>query len=155
MKRTHYLSAFAAIMMAFMALCGNAGAQNTTKANSTEPKLIIELTSEQFKELVYDIEDDNMTYLGNKPAIVDFMAYWCQPCRNIEQILKELAIEYKDRIVIYKVNIEKCPDIAEAFDIQMIPAVLYIPLDGDPSITIGARSKAKFQEEINKILLGK
>lgn len=155
MKRTHYLSAFAAIMMAFMALCCNAGAKNTTKANSTEQKLIIELTSEQFKKLVYDIEDDNMTYLGNKPAIVDFMAYWCQPCRKIEQILKELAIEYKDRIVIYKVNIEKCPDIAEAFDIQMIPAVLYIPLDGDPSITIGARSKAKLQEEINKILLGK
>ena len=155
MKTIYYISAAAAIMLAMLTSCGNAGAQNNSKKKSPEPKHAIELTSEQFVTEVYDIQDGDMKYLGNKPAIVDFTATWCGPCRSIAPILEELAKENKDQIVIYKVDVDKCRDIAEAFGIKSVPAVLYIPLDGEPSMTIGARSKAKFQEEINKILLGK
>ena len=56
---------------------------------------------------------------------------------------------------IYKVDVDKCGDIARVFGIKSIPAVLYIPLDGDPSMTVGARNKAKFKAEIDTILLGK
>ena len=155
MKTIYYISAAAAIMLAMLTSCGNAGAQNKSQKKSPEPKHAIELTSEQFVTKVYDIQDGDMKYLGNKPAIVDFTATWCGPCRSIAPILEELAKENKDQIVIYKVDVDKCRDIAEAFGIKSVPAVLYIPLDGEPSMTIGARSKAKFQEEINKILLGK
>ena len=155
MKTLSYISAITAIMVAMLTSCGNAGAQNNSKKKTTEPKHAIELTSEQFMTMVYDIQDENMTYLGNKPAIVDFTATWCGPCRSIAPILEELAKENKDQIVIYKVDVDKCREIAEAFGISSIPAVLYIPIDGEPSMTIGARSKAKFQEEIDKILLGK
>ena len=155
MKTIYYISAAAAIMLAMLTSCGNAGAQNNSQKKSPEPKHAIELTSEQFVTKVYDIQDGDMKYLGNKPAIVDFTATWCGPCRSIAPILEELAKENKDQIVIYKVDVDKCRDIAEAFGIKSVPAVLYIPLDGEPSMTIGARSKAKFQEEINKILLGK
>ena len=155
MKNIFHISALAAIVLAMLTSCGNAGAHNDSKKKTTEPKHAIELTSEQFMTMVYDIEDSDMTYLGNKPAIVDFTATWCGPCRSIAPILEELAKENKDQIVIYKVDVDKCRDIAEAFGITSIPAVLYIPLEGEPSMTIGARNKAKFQQEIDKILLGK
>lgn len=155
MKTIYYISAIAAFALAMLTGCGNAGAHNDSKKQSIEPKHAIELTSEQFMTKVYDIQDGDMTYLGDKPAIVDFTATWCGPCRSIAPILEELAKENKDQIVIYKVDVDKCKDIAEAFGIKSIPAVLYIPLDGEPSMTIGARSKAKFQQEIDKILLGK
>ena len=155
MKTISYISAAAAIMLAMLTSCGNAGAHNDSKKKAGEPKHAIELTSEEFMTMVYDIQNSEMDYLGNKPAIVDFTASWCGPCRSIAPILEELAKENKDQIVIYKVDVDKCKEIAEAFGITSIPAVLYIPLDAEPSMTIGARSKAKFQEEINKIVLGK
>lgn len=142
-------------MIALATSCGNAGAQNDTKKKAAGPKHAIELTSEQFSKLVYDINSDDMRYLGTKPAIVDFTATWCGPCRSIAPILEELAKEYEGQIVVYKVDVDNCQDVAQAFGISSIPAILYIPLDSDPSMTIGARSKSKFQSEIEKILLNR
>ena len=155
MKTRHYIAAIAVLITALATSCGNAGAQNDAKKKAANEKHAIELTTEQFSTQVYNLEDNEMKYLGNKPAIVDFTATWCGPCRSIAPILEELAKEYKDQIVIYKVDVDQCREVAEAFGIQSIPAVLYIPLNGEPSMTIGARNKAKFQDEINKILLGK
>ena len=155
MKARYYITAAVSLMIALATSCGNAGAQNDSKKKSTEQKHAIELTSEQFSQLVYDINSEEMKYLGNKPAIVDFTATWCGPCRSIAPILEELAKEYEGQIVVYKVDVDKCRDIAQAFGISSIPAILYIPLDSDPSMTIGARSKSKFQSEIEKILLNR
>lgn len=155
MKARYYIAAAVSLMIALATSCGNAGAQNDSKKKSTEQKHAIELTSEQFSQLVYDINSEEMKYLGNKPAIVDFTATWCGPCRSIAPILEELAKEYEGQIVVYKVDVDNCRDVATAFGISSIPAVLYIPLDGEPSMTIGARNKSKFQSEIDKILLGK
>lgn len=139
-----------------MTACSNARAHNEKKTVTKEKaSAVIELTSDEFNSKVYDTQDNSTEYLGKLPAIVDFTAYWCGPCRSIAPILEEIAEEYKGQLVVYKVDIEKCRDIAEAFGITSIPAILYIPLDNDPSMTIGARSKDKFKAEIDKILLGK
>ena len=151
MKARHYLTAIISIMLALTTSCRNAGAQNNTDGK----KAVIELTSDQFSKLVYDLDSEEMNYLGTKPAIVDFTATWCGPCRSITPILEELAKEYDGQIVVYKVDADKCGDVAAAFGISSIPAILYIPLDGEPSMTIGARNKSRFQSEINKLLLGK
>ncbi len=155
MKTKHFIAATAALMIVLTTSCGNAGAQNDTKKKVAAQKHAVELTSEQFSQLVYNIDSDDMKYLGTKPAIVDFTATWCGPCRSIAPILEELAKEYEGQIVVYKVDVDNCRDIATAFGISSIPAVLYIPLDGEPSMTIGARNKSKFQNEIDKILLNK
>ena len=155
MKTGYYIVALAAIMLATFTSCRNAGAKNEAKNKADGMKHVVELTAEEFSAKVYDLQDGEMKYLGNKPAIVDFTAIWCGPCRSIAPILEELALEYKDQIVIYKVDVDKCKGLVETFGIQSIPAVLYIPLEGESSMTVGARSKAKFQEEINKILLGR
>lgn len=139
-----------------MTACSNARAHNEKKTVTKEKvSAVIELTSDEFNSKVYDTQDKSTEYLGKLPAIVDFTAYWCGPCRSIAPILEEIAEEYKGQLVVYKVDIEKCRDIAEAFGITSIPAILYIPLDNEPSMTIGARSKDKFKAEIDKILLGK
>ena len=106
------------------------------------------LSTKEFCEKVYDINADELNYKGEKPAIVDFYADWCGPCRAIAPVLQELADKYGDEIVIYKVNIDNSPELAQAFGIRSIPAVMYIPLKGEPAMTLGARDKAKFEKEI-------
>ncbi len=123
--------------------------------NAQEKKGVVTLSSKDFKTKVYDISQNNPAYLGSKPAIVDFYASWCGPCRAISPILEELAKEYGDRIVIYKVDVDASSDLAQAFGIRSIPAVLFIPMKGEAQMTVGGRSKDDFKKQIDTILLGK
>lgn len=154
MKNFYRTIALAAIIMAALASCGNAGAQNDKKAEK-KSKGVTELTAETFQTKVYNMNQEDLVFLGDKPAIVDFTATWCGPCQRIAPILDELATEYDGKIVIYKVDIDKNRELAKAFKVSSIPAVLYIPLDGEPVMTVGSRDKGKFTTEIETILLGK
>lgn len=150
------IMAIAAILLS--ASCGNAGARNEKKSQADESQqksYVTELNTEAFKTSVYDIDKDSPAYLGDKPAIVDFNATWCGPCRRIAPILEELGKEYEGQIVIYKVDVDKCPELAQAFGISSIPALLFIPVEGEPVMTVGSRDKAKFKEQIDSILLKK
>jgi thioredoxin len=154
MKNFYRTIALAAIIMAALASCGNAGAQNDKKAEK-KAKGVTELTAETFQTKVYNMNQEDLVFLGDKPAIVDFTATWCGPCQRIAPILDELTTEYDGKIVIYKVDIDKNRELAKAFKVSSIPAVLYIPLDGEPVMTVGSRDKGKFTTEIETILLGK
>ena len=123
--------------------------------DAQEKKGVMTLSSKEFKTKVYDISTKNPEYLGSKPAIVDFYASWCGPCRAISPVLEELAKEYGDKIVIYKVDVDASRDIAQAFGIRSIPAVLFIPMKGEAQMTVGGRSKEDFKKQIDTILLGK
>lgn len=117
----------------------------------------IELNKEEFLKKVVDYQNNpnEWKYLGDKPALVDFYASWCGPCKMVAPILEELAAEYGDSIVIYKVNTEKEPELAGVFGIRSIPTLIFIPLEGDPRIAQGAMGKADFKKAIDSILLGK
>lgn len=149
--KTIYKTAITAIAAVLLfAACGNAGAKTTERKG----KGVTELNSETFNKKVYDMRVQEQKYLGDKPAIVDFTASWCGPCQRIAPILEELAEEYKGEIVIYKVDVDKEKGLAKAFNVSSIPAVLFIPADGsDPIMTIGARGKERFKEDIQKYLL--
>ena len=155
MKNTIRLTAIALLSIICLAACGNAGAK-VKKEKEDTPKNVIVLDSEQVQKKVYNLADEDLKYLGDKPAIVDFYATWCGPCQRISPILEELAGEYKDQIVVYKIDVDKAGDVAKTFGISSIPAILYIPADGsEPQMTIGSRDKATFRKEIDTILLGK
>ena len=93
--------------------------------------------------------------IRDRPCIVDFYADWCGPCKKISPILKELAGEYKNDIIIYKINVDNEKELAAAFGIQSIPTLLFIPAKGKPQLAQGALSKEQFVEQINGFLLGK
>ena len=136
MKRIHtILAVLCALILA-----------SSVSVDAQEKKGVVTLSSKEFKTMVYDVSQKDMKYLGNKPAIVDFYASWCGPCRAISPILEELAAEYKDKIVIYKVDVDASPDLAQAFGIRSIPAVLFIPLKGESKMTVGGRSKDDFKK---------
>ena len=127
---------------------------NEKPAEAEQSKAVIELTTEQFNKLVFNTKSDKLVYLGKLPAIVDFTAVWCGPCRQTAPVLEEIAKEYAGKIVVYKVDVDKCGQIAQAMGISSIPAIMYIPADGkEPVMTVGARGKDRFRSEISKYLL--
>ncbi|MBE6239481.1 MAG: thioredoxin [Bacteroidales bacterium] len=150
------LKTMALVMAAMISICacGNAGARNDRK-KASDSKAVVELNSETFQTKICDITKEDADFLGDKPAIVDFTATWCGPCQRLAPILEELAKEYKGKVDVYKVDVDKCRDLAEAFKISSIPAMLFIPKDGTPQMLIGLRDKATLKGEIDKILLGK
>ncbi len=154
MKTIYKAAALAAIAVASLVACGNAGAKNDKKTDDSK-KAVVELNAEQFNAKVYDMNKEDLVYLGDKPAIVDFTATWCGPCQRIAPILEELAKEYEGQIVIYKVDVDKNKPLARSFNVSSIPAVMFIPVGGEPVMTVGSRDKAKFQSEIETLLLGK
>ena len=152
MKSLYKTAALAVMVMISLASCGNAGAQNDRKTEN-KAKAVTELNADSFKAKVYDMSKEELIYLGEKPAIVDFTATWCGPCQRIAPVLDQLAAEYDGKVAIYKVDIDKNRDLAKAFNVTSIPAILYIPLNGEPVMTIGSRDKGKFVSEIETILL--
>ena len=115
------------------------------------------LTVETFKEKVFDYEKnpDKWVYEGNKPCVIDFYADWCKPCKLIAPIMEELANEYKGKVIIYKVNTEQQRELSRIFGIRSIPAVLFVPKEGQPQMSTGALPKETFKQAIDEFLLGK
>ncbi len=106
-----------------------------------------------FKSKVYDFDKNkSWKYEGNTPAIVDFYADWCGPCRYVAPFLEQLASEYGTKIIVYKVNTDNSPRVASAFGITGIPTFLFIPVKGEPKKMVGAMEKAGFENEINEYM---
>lgn len=112
------------------------------------------LTTETFKEKIFDFaadENAEWSFKGEKPAIIDFYADWCGPCKMVAPILEELDGEYNE-LDIYKVDTEAQPELAAAFGIQSIPSLLFIPLDELPQMAMGALPKNTFENVIKEVL---
>ncbi|HPW27092.1 MAG TPA: thioredoxin domain-containing protein, partial [Tenuifilaceae bacterium] len=100
--------------------------------------MIEHLTAETFKQKVFDYEKNTeWKYEGNRPAIVDFYADWCGPCKMVAPILEELSKEYDGKLNIYKVDTEAEQELAGVFGIRSIPSLLFIPLNDQPQMAMG------------------
>jgi thioredoxin 1 len=149
--------AFMTIMIAATIFAGS-NAQTSNTNNKSEVKMkTIQITKADFLKKVANFEanPNEWKYLGDKPAIVDFYADWCGPCKRVAPILEELAEEYADKIVIYKVNTENEEELAAAFGISSIPSLLFVPMEGKPQMALGAMGKADFKKAIDTVLLKK
>lgn len=117
---------------------------------------VIVLNKADFLTKVFDYEKNSQwAYAGDKPCIIDFYADWCGPCRQVAPILKDLAVLYKNDIVIYKVNVDQEQELAAAFGIRSIPTILFIPKTGQPQLSMGALPREEFVKQIDHFLLGK
>jgi thioredoxin 1 len=107
------------------------------------------LTKETFKEKVFNFEaNKDWKFEGDKPAIIDFYADWCAPCRMVAPILEELKVEYGDKLDIYKINTEQEQELAGIFGVQSIPSLLFVPSVGQPQMAMGALPKDTFKKAI-------
>jgi len=113
----------------------------------------IQMTTQDFKDKVfnYDTEKD-WKYQGSLPAIIDFYADWCGPCKMVAPVLEELAEEYKDRLLIYKVDTDAEQELSAVFGIQSIPTLLFIDANGEPILQPGALPKHVFKKVIEEKL---
>lgn len=113
------------------------------------------LTVETFKQKIWNYEKNpqEWVYEGTEPAIVDFYADWCKPCKMVAPFLEEISNEYAGKVKVYKINTDKQKELASVFQVSSIPTFLYIPAKGQPQMDRGYKDKATFERVIKEILL--
>ncbi|MBO5810994.1 MAG: thioredoxin [Bacteroidales bacterium] len=132
-----------------------AASQKVTQKEGNTKMTTINLTKEEFLNKVMDYENNpkEWKYKGDKPAIIDFYASWCGPCKMLAPVLEELAKEYEGQIYIYKVDTEAEEELSRAFGIRSIPTMLFVPMNGQPMMTQGALPKTELDKIIKERLL--
>lgn len=111
----------------------------------------IHLTRKDFLEKVVNYEKSpEWNYLGDRPAIIDFYATWCGPCKSLSPVLDELASEYEGKVYIYKVDVDAESELASVFGIRSVPSLVFVPLDAQPSMLSGALPKDSLKKIIGE-----
>ena len=114
----------------------------------------IPMTTQDFKDKVFNYDTNkDWSYHGSLPAIIDFYADWCGPCKMVAPILEELSVEYADRLLIYKVNTDIEQELSGVFGIQSIPTLLFIRSNGEPMMQPGALPKHVLKQVIEEELI--
>ncbi len=132
--------------------CKSDASVNDTETSGT----IIPLTNETFKANVFNYPvNQQWKYEGELPAIIDFYATWCAPCKKLSPLLEDLAVKYEGKIIVYKVDVDAEQQLAQSMGIQSMPTLLFIPANGQPQQSIGLVSSETLEKMINEILLVK
>ncbi len=114
---------------------------------------VILLSSDDFTKYVTEINDPKgFRYKGHTPCVVDFYAGWCGPCMKLKPILESLAKEYKGKIIVYSVNVDKASDVCQAFGIQNIPTLLFFNRTSQPKKMVGYVSQPELKRTFDDFL---
>ena len=138
------------LAMVILATAFTANAQD-----KKEESKVKQLTYKEFTKKVWDFEKDPSTfvYKGKLPAVIDFYADWCGPCRRVALIMEKLATEYDGKLLVYKINVDQEKDLASAFQVKSIPMVLFIPMEGQPMMQVGAMQEAEYKKVVEEHLI--
>lgn len=128
---------------------------NTEQPVKTEPVTGVEmLNSAAYQKKVHDFKKNSeWKFEGSKPCVVDFYADWCGPCKRLAPIMEELAKKYAGKVNFYKVNVDFEKELANAYGITSIPAILYCPMNGQPQMSLGLYPKEEYIKIIDEFLL--
>ena len=123
-----------------------------TKSEGT----VVYLTEESFRKLVwnYNTNSEDWVYEGELPAVIDFYADWCGPCKRVAPIMDKLAKDYHGKVIIYKVDTDANRELSSVFGIRSIPSVLFIPKNGKPAMQPGAMQEEQYKQIIEEFVLG-
>lgn len=116
---------------------------------------VASLTASGFRRLVMDYEShpQEWVYEGKRPAVIDFYATWCGPCKMMSPIVEEVAETYAGKVDFYKVDIDTERELADIFGIQSIPTFLFVPVKGNPSVQMGTMQQEDFEKAVSETLL--
>ena len=150
------MSAFA-IVLATTACAGNGGENKKSNEPTKEDNKmeVVSLNKAEFLKKVYDFEanPNDWKFEGKRPAIVDFYATWCGPCKALHPVLEELNKKDNGKVDIYQIDVDQKKELAAAFGIRSIPTLLLIPMKEEPRITQGALPKDQLKKAIDEFLL--
>ena len=161
MNRTSFI--ILAALLLTVARCVDKGAKPAPDAAVAEAEsaarqpvsgTVHQLTAAAFRKNIMDYAADSARwqYLGDRPAVIDFYATWCGPCRSMTPIVEEAAKRYAGDVVFYKVDIDEETELAQFFGIQSIPFFLFIPMQGTPSAQTGAMDAESFDRMVREIV---
>lgn len=150
------LAFMAALLLVFSALSCTAQTKSSEPSEAKSVSVesdVIHLNTADFKEKVFDYTvSKEWKYNGTVPAILDFHAVWCGPCKMLSPHLKALQKEYGENLQVYKIDVDKEKEVASAFGIRSMPTLIFIPMEGQPTGVTGYRDKAALDKMINEIL---
>ena len=128
--------------------------QRKENAKFFEDERIIPLTKQDFLTKVYNYEKNpnNVVFLGKRPAIIDFYATWCGPCKMLSPTLKELAKEFEGKVDFYRIDVDVERELAAVFQAQSIPMLYFFPMTGAPQVVKGLVGKEDLVRVINEVL---
>ena len=116
---------------------------------------IVNLTKGGFLRRVanYEANPTEWKFLGDKPALIDFYASWCGPCKALSPVLDDLAKEFAGKVDIYKVNVDNEKELTSLFRIRSVPTLVFVPMKGDPQVSTGALNRLQLRQALNSLLV--
>jgi thioredoxin 1 len=108
-----------------------------------ERKRLVTVSESDFERVVLD---------APQPAVVDFSAAWCGPCRSIAPVIEGLADEYSDRVTVATVDIDDNPRLAARYGVRSVPTVMLFEGGGVRRVLVGARSAQEYRSSIDELL---
>ena len=150
------LSTLALVSIMTLASCAGSGTKEVTMNDSivtvAAEKVI---PNENITPGVYNLAKDE--YLSFEqgygyPIVVDFNATWCGPCRAFAPLFDKMAEKYSGQIQFISVDVDRCPEVANAFEVQSIPFILFVSPDGKIDSHVGMMEEADFDAALQKLL---
>ena len=106
----------------------------------------------EFRERIADWTARDWVMVSERPVVVDFYADWCQPCKRLEPILRQVAQHYEGTVDFYRINVDQNSEISDVFQIRSVPFLLICPLKGEPKSVIGLFPQREYNRVINQAL---
>ncbi len=110
------------------------------------------INQQEFKERIADWSARDWVMVSERPVVVDFYADWCQPCKRLDPILRQVAQHYEGTVDFYRIDVDKNSEISDVFQIRSVPFLLICPLKGEPKSVIGVYPQKEFIRVINQAL---
>ena len=134
--------------------CGEKQNSKIGKRQEVDSSKVIEIDTKYFIDDIAKIDGDSLTYIGDKPAIIDFYAFWCGPCKKLSPIMEKLSKKYEGKVNFYKIDVDKSSDLANTLNIKAIPTLIFLK-DSLSSVIImeGFMSETELEYNISSYLL--